>query len=383
MSKYKYFVFYSVFLAFLFLVNWQVYSYGLPTLSQYPLLQNIYSTVFWILAPMFVVARVLERYYKKKIVSFLLWVGAFWLAMLNYLTLQLLLIYGVLFVTRNTSVDLFVFHETYHLVIGTAIGIISFLLSAYGWHNAHHPIIRKLEYIFPKGSGKGGDFHIVAASDVHLGTMIGKKRFGKFVRDVNLLKPDAIFFVGDTIDEDIEPVIRQDIGSSIKKLHAPLGVFCINGNHEHMGGVERADAYLMEHGVTMLRDQFVVLDEAFVLVGREDISAPMFSGAKRATLHTLLSSIPKNLPIILLDHQPAAIMETANDGRVALQLSGHTHHGQLWPFSIMTRLAFKISWGGKKINNTEFYVSSGWGTWGPPVRTGNVPELLDIRIRFE
>lgn len=74
MSKYKYFVFYSVFLAFLFLVNWQVYSYGLPTLSQYPLLQNIYSTVFWILAPMFVVARVLERYYKKKIVSFLLWV---------------------------------------------------------------------------------------------------------------------------------------------------------------------------------------------------------------------------------------------------------------------------------------------------------------------
>lgn len=70
--------------------------------------------------------------------------------MLNYLTLQLLLIYGVLFVTRNTSVDLFVFHETYHLVIGTAIGIISFLLSAYGWHNAHHPIIRKLEYIFPK-----------------------------------------------------------------------------------------------------------------------------------------------------------------------------------------------------------------------------------------
>lgn len=107
--------------------------------------------------------------------------------------------------------------------------------------------------------------------------MIGKKRFGKFVRDVNLLKPDAIFFVGDTIDEDIEPVIRQDIGSSIKKLHAPLGVYCINGNHEHMGGVERADAYLVEHGVTMLRDEFVILRNTFALVGREDISAPMFS----------------------------------------------------------------------------------------------------------
>lgn len=150
MSKYKYFVFYSVFLAFLFLVNWQVYSYGLSALHQYSLLQNIYTTLFWILAPMFVVARVLERYYKNKIVSFLLWVGAFWLAMLNYLTLQLLVIYGALFVTRNTSVDLFVFHEMNHLFIGVLLGVISFLLSAYGWHNAHHPIIRKLEYIFPK-----------------------------------------------------------------------------------------------------------------------------------------------------------------------------------------------------------------------------------------
>ncbi len=109
----------------------------------------------------------------------------------------------------------------------------------------------------------------------------------------------------------------------------------------------------------------------------------MFSGTKRKSLKDLLSSIPTDLPIILLDHQPAAIDEVAADGRVALQLSGHTHHGQLWPFSIMTKIAFKISWGGKKLGKTEFYVSSGWGTWGPPVRTGNVPELLDIRIRFE
>lgn len=76
---------------------------------------------------------------------------------------------------------------------------------------------------------------------------------------MNALKPDAIFLVGDTIDEDIEPVIKQDIGTSIRKLHAPLGVFAVNGNHEHIGGVERADAYLVEHGVTMLRDESIVL----------------------------------------------------------------------------------------------------------------------------
>lgn len=146
--------------------------------------------------------------------------------------------------------------------------------------------------------------------------------------------------------------------------------------------MDLADAYLTEHGVILLRDEFVILGETFVLVGREDAVSHMFTGKPRSTLKTLLHKMP-DLPILLMDHQPGSILETASDGRVALQLSGHTHHGQLWPFSLLTRFVFEISWGGRKINNTEFYVSSGWGTWGPPVRTGNTPEMLDIRIRFE
>ena len=133
--------------------------------------------------------------------------------------------------------------------------------------------------------------------------------------------------------------------------------------------MERADAYLREHGVQLLRDSFAVLGDAFALVGREDVSSHIFTGKPRAELTELLSRMPKGLPIVLLDHQPSSILETAKDGRVALQLSGHTHHGQLWPFSWVTRLVYEISWGGRKIGNTEFYVSSGWGTWGPPVRT--------------
>lgn len=89
----------------------------------------------------------------------------------------------------------------------------------------------------------------------------------------------------------------------------------------------------------------------------------MFSGKPRKTLDALLSEVDPNLPIIIMDHQPGAIRQVADDGRVALQLSGHTHHGQLWPLSMITRSIFEISWGGKKIGNTEFYVSSGWGTW--------------------
>ncbi len=132
----------------------------------------------------------------------------------------------------------------------------------------------------------------------------------------------------------------------------------------------------------MLRDTHICIENSFMLVGREDMSARAFTGVARKPLADLLLPIEKNFPIILLDHQPGGIRETADDGRVALQLSGHTHHGQLWPFSLITSSIFEISWGAKKIGNTEFYVSCGWGTWGPPVRIGNTAELLDIRVNF-
>lgn len=383
MSRYRILAFISFIVSGYLVVNGFIFLYGMNALSVFPVLQPVFAVLFWMIALMFPVARILERFYKNPFISFILWVGSFWLAMLTYI------IIGLVGLTVGTLIVAKFFPELNltdpYLALSLLICMVtaSFVLSAYGWKNARHPAIRRLEYTFPKGSGKGGEFHIVAATDIHLGTLIGKKRFGRFVRDVNALKPDAIFLVGDTIDEDIEPVIKQDIGTSIRKLHAPLGVFAVNGNHEHIGGVERADAYLIEHGVTMLRDESIVLGGAFTLVGREDISYPMFSGKPRKTLDSLLAEVDPALPIILMDHQPGAIRQVAKDGRVALQLSGHTHHGQLWPLSLITKSIFEISWGGKKIGNTEFYVSSGWGTWGPPVRTGNIPELLDIRLTFK
>lgn len=133
-----------------------------------------------------------------------------------------------------------------------------------------------MEYTFSRGSGTRDKFHIIAVSDVHLGTIIGKKHFDVLLGQIARLKPDIVLFVGDTIDEDVEPVIKQDIGSSIRKLHAPYGVFAVNGNHEHMGGVELADKYLTEHGVKVLRDESVVVDESFTLVGREDAISNLF-----------------------------------------------------------------------------------------------------------
>ena len=95
----------------------------------------------------------------------------------------------------------------------------------------------------------------------------------------------------------------------------------------------------------------------------------------------MVSSARKDLPIILLDHQPFRLSETAAQN-VDLQLSGHTHHGQMWPFNFVTKIIYEVSWGYKKIANTHFYVSSGVGTWGPPVKVGNDAEVINFKITF-
>jgi predicted MPP superfamily phosphohydrolase len=184
------------------------------------------------------------------------------------------------------------------------------------------------------------------------------------------------------VDEDLAPVIRHDLGRSLKKLRAPLGVFSITGNHEYIGGAEKAVKYLTEHGITVLRDTAISIDESFYLAGRDDRDKPRFSGKPRKSVAEILQGIDKTKPVILMDHQPFKLIDAADAG-VDLQLSGHTHHGQLWPFNYITKAIYELSWGYKKINNAHFYVSSGYGGWGPPVRTGNRPELVNIRIHFE
>lgn len=131
----------------------------------------------------------------------------------------------------------------------------------------------------------------------------------------------------------------------------------------------------------MLRDSVANIAGSFYVAGREDRDKNRFSGKNRLEVAELLSNIDHSLPIILLDHQPFALDKAAEAG-VDLQLSGHTHHGQLWPLNFITRAVYEISMGYKQKGNTHFYVSPGYGGWGPPVRTGNRPEIVMIKLKF-
>ena len=218
-------------------------------------------------------------------------------------------------------------------------------------------------------------------SDIHLGTLTPKKHIQKRINLINSLRPDIILLAGDILDEDLTPVIHLDLGSALKELKAPLGVYGITGNHEYIGGVEPAVNYLENHGITLLRDSVIKINNSFYLAGREDRDINRFSGDTRLPVEELLKDTPRDLPIILMDHQPYELGKSAAAG-ASLQVSGHTHHGQIWPLNYITRAVYEISRGYGNINGMHVYVSNGLGTWGPPVRIGTRPEIVFFQIRF-
>jgi len=125
----------------------------------------------------------------------------------------------------------------------------------------------------------------------------------------------------------------------------------------------------------------LVVKNSFTIVGREDRSYNRGSARRRKSLEELMKGVDRSLPVILMDHQPFALEEAVSHS-VDLQLSGHTHHGQLWPFNFITKRVYELSWGYLKKGATHIYVSCGVGTWGPPVRTGNRPEIVNIKLSF-
>lgn len=249
-------------------------------------------------------------------------------------------------------------------------------LVLFGFINAHIIRVRTLDITVTKEAGKRKTLNLVMASDIHLSSIIGRSRIDHLVEKINSLSPDVVLLPGDILDGDLNPVIDQNLGESLRRIKAPFGVYAVTGNHEFYGGIERACEYITEHGVKMLRDTMVFLDSSFYVVGREDREV-----RKRKALSELMGNVDKRFPVILMDHQPFHLEEAEANG-VDLQLSGHTHRGQMWPFNYVTKMVYEWDYGYLVKGSTHIYVSSGVGTWGPPIRIAADPEIVNVRMRF-
>jgi predicted MPP superfamily phosphohydrolase len=166
------------------------------------------------------------------------------------------------------------------------------------------------------------------------------------------------------------------MGEIMKSIQAPLGVYAVPGNHEYLGGQYRQLLVALEDcGVTVMRDQYLLLDD-FYLVGRDDKIS-----RQRKPLALVMDGVNKNYPIILMDHNPIDIKESLSN-HIDLHLSGHTHAGQLFPLNLFTDRIFAQDWGYLRMENMQIVVSNGYGTWGPPIRLGNRPEIVEILVTW-
>lgn len=211
----------------------------------------------------------------------------------------------------------------------------------------------------------------VLLSDLHLGYHNRKGELSRWVGIINDEKPDVVLIAGDIIDRSMRPLKEEKMAEELRKINAPV-IACI-GNHEFFSGVDNALEFYKESGITLLRDSSVVMDSIQIL-GRDDRM-----NMRRLKTAQLMEKADKKKFTILLDHQPYNLEESEKCG-IDFQFSGHTHHGQVWPISLITESVYECAFGPWKRGNTHYYVSSGIGIWGGKFRIGTRSEYVVATI---
>jgi predicted MPP superfamily phosphohydrolase len=212
---------------------------------------------------------------------------------------------------------------------------------------------------------------VVMLSDLHAGFHNRRTEIGRWVDIINAEQPDLMLIAGDMIDGNVRPLKEQGTTEELRRLNAPT-LACL-GNHEYITGIDKAIDLINQTGIRLLRDSAVTID-GITIMGRDDRS-----NRKRKSVEQLMQGVDKNNYIIMLDHQPFHLEEAEKNG-VDLQLSGHTHRGQVWPLNWVTRAMYECDYGSLKRGKTDYYVSSGMGIWGGKFRIGTDSEYAVITI---
>jgi predicted MPP superfamily phosphohydrolase len=367
------------------LVNFYIVGRGWQALAGYPRARWVYLAFFLAFILSYPAGRIAMGFGRNYVSGIFVKIGSFHLALMIYLFMGVVLVDLSRLVNsfwpmvpksissnpRQTGLILFL------LVAGTSI-----LVVIGGAINAARPRVRELSISIDKPAGGRRSLTIVMASDVHLGTVAGSSRLKALVDRINTLGPDIVLLPGDIVDESVTAREEEAMTAVFQKIRAPLGVYSVPGNHEVYGGLERNLAYLRNWGVKVLQDEVDFVAGSFYVLGRKDPTV-LRRGESRMPLDEIMKrgSVDRARPLILLDHQPIRLGEAEQAG-IDLELSGHTHAGQLFPFNLINKLIYEQNWGSLQKGRTRYYVSCGVGTWGPPVRTGSVPEILRIRLTF-
>ena len=220
-------------------------------------------------------------------------------------------------------------------------------------------------------------------SDVHMGIAIKENGVNEMVNSINKLNPDIVLFCGDIFDENTSTKLKEYSREAFKNIKSKYGVYDITGNHEYgAGDLSETISYFKDANIKFLQDESIKIANSFYVVGRNDPASKRITGQDIKPLRDILKDVDKSLPIIVLNHRPEELQEAETEG-VDLQLSGHTHKGQIFPGNLVTNYLNEKDYGYLKKDNFNLIVSSGYGTWGPPMRIGSKSEIVNIKINFK
>ena len=305
--------------------------------------------------------------------------SSYWLGIFVYLLLWFAVIDVVVFIGKlckliPSPVPKVVRLCSWGLAIFCTIGFVG-----YGIYNATQ--IKEVQYkISTKDSVDSPKMKIVVISDLHLGAIQSENRLEEIVEKINAMKPDLIAIPGDIFNDDFDAVKNpKRVSELFKQLEAPYGVYATLGNHDGGKTFTKMVELLKDSNISLLKDEYVIIDDRFALAGRLD-SSPIrgYGGLKRKDMQDSLEKIDPKLPLIVLDHNPIHLDEYSSN--VDLILSGHTHKGQIFPGSLITNQIYVVDYGHyqKNANSPHVIVTSGVGTWGMPMRVGTNNEIVEI-----
>jgi predicted MPP superfamily phosphohydrolase len=339
------------------------------------LLKNLWTALFVVIAVAYPVAETLSHGSGNRWTNAVTLAGYYALPLLLYLILTVIPVDAVAGVLRFTGV---VSRETvrsprfraWRLAVSLGVPV---LAVAYGAIN--HRILRVHEYLIdvPRRSAAVRDLTVVFMADLHFRDLTSDRFLEELAAKVNAQKPDLILIGGDMLEGDSRDEDTGRYERAFRRMKSKYGIFGVPGNHERFSRAGTG-GFLERAGITFLEDEVVPVDDVLTLAGRRDSRS-----RDRKTVAELLTGMRRDLPLILLAHRPTDFDEARAAG-IDIQLSGHTHHGQLFPVNLITRREYDFSWGHLEKDGAHLFVTSGVQAWGPPVRTVGASEILVIRI---
>lgn len=333
-------------------------------------LKKVFIIFFILIAISFIVSHFFDTGTIKIVLSF---IGYIWLSFVFIFLSFHAFIDLILLIFKKQISKSYIFYFTTFIVITASI---------YGINHANHINIKNIEIKSPKLLAKS--YKIVQLSDVHFSAIYGLSKAIKIEKILNNLKPDLILLTGDFIDRGVINI--EQIEEIFKNIKPALGKYAVTGNHEYYSGLEYSRTVLKNSGFILLENSSLSLDEILNIVGVNDITSIHLGDEKLdkktqalEELKTLKNSNFKAYTI-LLKHQPKVNNDSIK--YFDLQLSGHTHAGQIFPFNFLVKIVFPYIYGLYILEPDKYlYVTSGTGTWGPPIRLFTDSEIVVVDLK--